>query len=155
MHRQPLSDGGQGGQILSHLQLRQVRRCGQLPAGSHLRPGPSGGTRQALRDPEGSRRSALDLSDYMKRRVYMYASGDCVARLRIDPFLVSDVIDMFGKNVTFSDEDDSGVTVTVYASEMSVEQFAKSYVPHVTVLGPELLRKKVKGMLEQTMGGYQ
>lgn len=91
----------------------------------------------------------------MKRRVYMYASGDCVARLRIDPFLVSDVIDMFGKNVTFSDEDDSGVTVTVYASEMSAEQFAKSYVPHVTVLGPELLRKKVKGMLEQTVGGYQ
>ena len=91
----------------------------------------------------------------MKRRVYMYASGDCVARLRIDPFLVSDVIDMFGKNVTFSDEDDSGVTVTVYASEMSVEQFAKSYVPHVTVLGPERLRKKVKGMLEQTVGGYQ
>ena len=73
----------------------------------------------------------------MRRHIYMYASGDCVARLRIDPFLVSDVIDIFGKNVTFSDEDDSGVTVTVFANEMSVEQFAKSYLPHVTVLEPE------------------
>ena len=91
----------------------------------------------------------------MKRRVYMYASGDCVARLRIDPFLVSDVIDMFGKNVTFSDEDDSGVTVTVYASEMSVAQLAEGLLPQVTVRGPEILGKKVKGMLEQTVGGYQ
>lgn len=97
----------------------------------------------------------LDLATYMKRHVYMYASGDCMARLRIAPFLVSDVIDLFGKDVTFSDENDDGITVTVYANEMSIEQFAKSYAPHVTILGPEALRKKVKGMLEQALEGYQ
>lgn len=107
---------------------------------------------ETLKDADGR---PLDLADYMKRHVYMYASGDCAARLRVASFLVSDVIDLFGKNVTFSDEDSSGVTVTVYANEMSVEQFAKSYVPHVTVLGPEILRKKVKGMLEQALEGYQ
>lgn len=97
----------------------------------------------------------LDLENYMKRHVYMYASGDGMARLRIAPFLVSDVIDLFGKDVTFSDEKDDGITVTVYANEMSIEQFAKSYVPHVTILGPEALRKKVKGMLEKALESYQ
>ena len=104
---------------------------------------------------KGAGGCALNLEDYMKRHVYMYASDDGTARLRIAPFLVSDVIDLFGKDVTFSDENDDGITVTVYANEMSIEQFAKSYVPHVTILGPEALRVKVKGMLEQALEGYR
>lgn len=97
----------------------------------------------------------LDLAEYMRRHIYMYASCDCRARLRIASFLVSDVIDLFGIDISFSDEDDSGVTVTVFANEMSVEQFAKSYLPHVTVLEPEALRNRVKGMLERALEGYQ
>ena len=97
----------------------------------------------------------LDLAEYMRRHVYMYASGDCRARLRIASFLVSDMIDLFGMDIAFSDEDDNGVTATVFANEMSVEQFAKSFAPHVTVLEPADLRDRVKGMLERALEGYQ
>ena len=103
----------------------------------------------------GSDERPLELAEYMRRHVYMYAGGDCRARLRIAPFLVSDVVDLFGRDVAFSDEDDGGATVTVFANEMSVEQFAKSFAPHVTVLEPADLRDRVKGMLERALEGYQ
>lgn len=103
----------------------------------------------------GSDERPLELAEYMRRHVYMYAGGDRRARLRIAPFLVSDVVDLFGRDVAFSDEDDGGTTVTVFANEMSVEQFAKSFAPHVTVLEPADLRDRVKGMLERALEGYQ
>ena len=46
----------------------------------------------------------LDLAEYMRRHIYMYASGDCRVRLRIAPFLVSDVIDLFGMDISFSEK---------------------------------------------------
>ena len=97
----------------------------------------------------------LDLAEYMKRHVYMYASGSSRAKLRVSRAILSDVIDLFGKDVVFSDEDETGVTVSVYANEMSVEQFAKSFAPNAAILEPPHLREKVKGMLEKTLELYQ
>ena len=96
----------------------------------------------------------LDLSEYMRRHVYMYASGNSRAKLWVSRAIVSDVIDLFGQDVTFSDEDEEGACVTVYANEMSVEQFAKSFAPNAAILEPAHLREKVKGMLENTLKLY-
>ena len=91
----------------------------------------------------------------MKRRVYMYASGDCVARLRIDPFLVSDVIDMFGKSVKFGGETADTVEVSLTANAMAIEQFAKNFAPDVLVLEPPSLREKVRNDLERGAAAYR
>lgn len=76
---------------------------------------------------KGAGGCALNLEDYMKRHVYMYASGDGMARLRIAPILVSDVIDFFGKDVTFSDENDDGERVSIKCGrkerKMHLDQF--------------------------------
>lgn len=65
--------------------------------------------------------------------------------------MVSDVIDLFGKDVVFSDETEESVTVSVYANEMSAAHFA----PDVTVLEPKKLRENVKNQLQQALGKYQ
>lgn len=50
------------------------------------------------------------------------------------------MIDLFGKDVVFSDETEKSVTVSVYTNEMSAAHFA----PDVTVLEPKNLRENVK-----------
>ena len=69
--------------------------------------------------------------------------------------MVSDVIDLFGTEVTFSDEDNTGVTVTAFTNEMAMEQFALNFAPDVTVLEPQRLREKVKNALEKALEKYQ
>lgn len=49
----------------------------------------------------------LDLAEYMKEHVYMYSSGSAQAKLRISRSRISNVIDLFGKEVTFFDKDET------------------------------------------------
>lgn len=103
---------------------------------------------------QGADGKPLNLSDYMKKHVYMYASDNCRAKLRINRAMISDVIDMFGKDVSFSDEDEMDVTVSVDANEMSIAQFAQSYAPDVVLLEPKQLADKVKNSLLEAVGKY-
>ena len=102
----------------------------------------------------GSEGQPLNLADYMKKHVYMYTSGNCRAKLRICRAMISDVIDIFGKDVVFSDEQEQEVSVSAYANEMSVAQFAQSFAPDVVVLEPIGLREKIKNNLRQSLEKY-
>ncbi len=103
----------------------------------------------------GAGGQALDLAAYMKEHPYMYASDNVQVKLRVRRALISDVIDLFGSDVRFSDEDDSAVTVTIVINEMAAERFARSFAPDVVVLEPESLRGKVVDALERTLEAYQ
>lgn len=103
----------------------------------------------------GSDGQPLDLSQYMKTHVYMYTSDNCRATLRIVKPMISDIIDMFGKDVRFFDEDGDGVSVTVKANEMSVLQFAQNYAPDVVILEPKDLAEKIKKRLQQAVEKYE
>ena len=102
----------------------------------------------------GSNGRPLDLSEYMKKHIYMYSSDNCRATLRIVKPMISDIIDMFGKDVSFSEETGDGVTVTVNANEMSIEHFAQSFAPDVIILEPKALAEKVKNRLQQAVEKY-
>ena len=63
--------------------------------------------------------------------------------------MISDVIDMFGTDVRFSDKDETGVTVTTTTNERAMEQFALNYAPDVMVLKPENLRQRIIEQLKK------
>ena len=65
------------------------------------------------------------------------------------------MIDLFGKDVVFSDETEESVTVSGYTNEMSAAHFAQSFAPDVTVLEPKKLRENVKTQLVQALEKYQ
>ena len=69
--------------------------------------------------------------------------------------MISNVIDMFGTDVRFSDKDENGVTVTTTTNERAMEQFALNYAPDVMVLRPESLRKKVVEKLRKAVEAYE
>ena len=110
---------------------------------------------ESFTSPEERGGQPLDLAAYMREHIYMYAGGSCRAKLWVSRPLISSVIDLFGKDVVFSREDAEGVVVSVYANEMSIEQFAKSYAPNTAVLEPPELRKKVGDMLRRTAALYE
>lgn len=91
----------------------------------------------------------------MKKHVYMYSGGNCRAVFRVCRAMIGDVIDLFGKDVVFSDETEESVTVSVYTNEMSAAHFAQSFAPDVTVLEPKNLRENVKKQLVQALEKYQ
>ncbi len=97
----------------------------------------------------------LNLKEYMAEHIYMFA-GDCVhARFRIPRAMIGDVIDVFGHEIRFIDENDTHVTVLAYVNEQAMLQYAKSFAPDVVVLGPEKLVEKVKGDLEKAYKIYK
>lgn len=97
---------------------------------------------------------SFDLAMYMKEHPYMYSSENIRVKMRIVKPMITDMIDIFGKDIAFSDEDETGVNVSVYASETATEQFAKSYAPDVIVLEPQDMANRIKESMERSMRQY-
>ena len=69
---------------------------------------------------KGSDGRKLDLEEYMDKHVYMFSGENVRAVFRADKSLISDIIDMFGKEVRFSEESDDAITVTVNVNELAM-----------------------------------
>ncbi|MBQ8028607.1 MAG: WYL domain-containing protein [Clostridia bacterium] len=104
---------------------------------------------------KGSNGQRLNLEKYMNERVYMFSDESTKVKFRISKPMISDVIDVFGKNVAFSDEDKNGVSVTVYTNKAAMKQFAKSFAPDVIVLEPHDLRDNIRNELKTAIEKYE
>ncbi len=107
---------------------------------------------ESLRGADGR---PLDLLAYMKKHVYMYSGGDSWAKLSVVRPMVSDIIDLFGTDVAFTDSGGERVTVTVCANETSIEQFARAYAPDVIVLEPEAMAGRLAEGMERALAIYR
>ncbi len=97
----------------------------------------------------------LDLAEYMKEHIYMYSSENVRVKFRIVKPMITDVIDLFGKEVTFSDENEAYVSVSARINERAMLQFAKNFAPDVEILQPERLRNELKQELEKAAAVYR
>lgn len=97
----------------------------------------------------------LDLAEYMKQHVYMYSSENTHVKFRVVKPMISDVIDMFGKDVTFTDENETHIMVTTKTNERAMLQFAKNFAPDIEILKPERLRNTMREELEKALEVYR
>lgn len=103
---------------------------------------------------KGSSGQALDLASYMKEHPYMYAGSNVHVKFRMARSMIGDMLEVFGKEVKFSEEDEAEVTAVVRTNEMAAEQFAKNYAPDVIILEPKRLRERVKEGLKKGLNAY-
>jgi len=103
----------------------------------------------------GSDGRPLDLKEYMEKHIYMFAGENIRAVFRIEKSCLSDVIDMFGKDVKFSDESDKEITVTADVNELAMEHFAKAYTPWIEIIRPVALRERMMYNLSAGLEKYQ
>ena len=104
---------------------------------------------------DGAGNQKLDLYQYMTNHVYMFSGENVPVKFRIFKSLISDVIDMFGKKINFSDETDVYVTVSANVNDMAMYQFAKNFAPNVLILEPVYLADKLKKDLTETTKLYE
>lgn len=97
----------------------------------------------------------LDLPKHMAEHLYMFPGDSVRVKFRAQKYLLNDIIDWFGKDVTFSSENDETVDVSVMVNRTAMEMWAMQYALHVEVLEPEELREKVKENIEKAADKYR
>ena len=96
----------------------------------------------------------IDLPKHMAEHIYMFSGVSERVTIRIDKFLVNDVIDWFGKDVSFYDETEDEVTASVVVNLKAMRYWAMQYANHVEVLRPAELREQIKTDLQNALSKY-
>lgn len=98
---------------------------------------------------------AINLPKHMAEHIYMFSGENARVAMRIEKFLVGDVIDWFGKDVIFHNETETSVDVSVATNLKAMRYWAMQYANHVEVLRPEKLREEIKGDLLAAVEKYK
>ena len=104
---------------------------------------------------KGSDGRPLDLKEYMDKHIYMFSGENVRAVFRIEKDCLSDVIDMFGKDIKLSEETDTHITVTANVNDLAMEQFAKAFTPWIEVIKPVTLREKMIENMSEGLEKYK
>ncbi|MBR2319752.1 MAG: WYL domain-containing protein [Clostridia bacterium] len=86
---------------------------------------------------------------------YMYTDQPRHIELRADKKIIDQIIDWFGTDIFFLEEDENHIRATVKASPMAMEHWATQYIKHVEVLSPSSLRKAIKESLAEGIDKYK
>ena len=102
----------------------------------------------------GSNGESLNLKRYIEEHIYMYVGDSERAKLRVNKNMISDIVDIFGKDIKVIDETDSHIDVYVKANTESVLHMAQRYAPDVVILEPQNLRDEIIKRLKMGVEGY-
>jgi len=97
----------------------------------------------------------LNLPKHMAEHLYMFPGESGPVTFRMKKHILNDVIDWFGKDVTFSDESDDEVTARVEVNLRAMKLWAIQYGPYVKVLSPQSLADEVKTSLKAAFEQYE
>jgi len=93
------------------------------------------------------------LSEYMKEHIYMFGGETVHARLKVDTYLIGQMIDWFGKEFTVVSDDGTKCEIRLTVNENALFYWAMQYGQHVEVMSPthirDWIRKAVGEMIEK------
>ena len=84
----------------------------------------------------------------------MFADKTQRVTFRAKKYIISEIIDWFGKDVRFTDESEDEVTAIVTVSKMAMKFWAMQYAEHITVISPDELVKDITYALESSLTRY-
>ncbi|MBO4264995.1 MAG: WYL domain-containing protein, partial [Clostridia bacterium] len=96
----------------------------------------------------------FNLPKHMAEHIYMFSGASAPVSFRAKKYLISDIIDWFGKDVRFSDETDDEITVTTTVNIKAMRIWALQYALHIKVLSPQTLADDVKSDIEKALANY-
>ena len=98
--------------------------------------------------------NGLDLPKHMAEHIYMFSDETERLQFRAKKYIISEIIDWFGKDVNFTDETEDEVTAEVKVSRMAMKFWAMQYAEHITVTSPESLAEEIGNTLRTAAGKY-
>jgi len=97
----------------------------------------------------------FNLPRHMAEHIYMFAGDSVPVRFRAQSYLAGQIIDWFGRDAEFSNDNGDTVNVRVKVNEQAMIFWALQYGQHVEVLEPSPLREKVKNAAMEIAGKYE
>ena len=86
----------------------------------------------------------FNLPKHMAEHIYMFAGESVPVKFRADSDLAGQIIDWFGTDAKFIDDNGETVEVRVTANEQAMKYWALQYGQYVDILEPKHLRDSVK-----------
>ena len=96
-----------------------------------------------------------DLPRHMAEHIYMFAGKGTHITLRIEPFMMDDIIDWFGKDFSILEDTETALTITLQCNEAAMLYWALQYGQHVEVIKPDSLRKKLQAAAASLYSKYK
>jgi len=98
--------------------------------------------------------NGIDLPQHMAEHIYMFSGESETVTFRLKKYILNDVLDWFGGDITFSDETPDEVTAKVKVNHEAMRRWALQYALHTRVLTPAHLVDQVKEDLKNAMVNY-
>lgn len=89
--------------------------------------------------------NGLDLPKHMAEHLYMFTGESAPVTFRAKKYLITDLLDWFGKDIQFSDENDDEITARVMINLDAMRKWALQYALHIKILAPKKLADAVRG----------
>lgn len=99
--------------------------------------------------------NGFDLSKHMAEHIYMFSDESDTVTFRVKKYILDDVMDWFGKDLTFFDETEDEVSVRVRVNLAAMRCWAMQYALHAKILSPELLAEQIKEDLKKAIENYE
>lgn len=99
--------------------------------------------------------NGFDLSKHMAEHIYMFSDESDTVTFRVKKYILDDVMDWFGKDLTFFDETEDEVSVRVRVNLAAMRCWALQYALHAKILSPKLLAEQIKEDLKKAIENYE
>ena len=93
-------------------------------------------------------KNGFDLPKHMAENIYMFGGESVWVKFRAKRYIIKDILDWFGYDARFTDDDDESVITEVKVSEQAMFYWALQYGEHIEVLSPNSLRESVGAAAE-------
>ena len=97
----------------------------------------------------------INIPTHMAEHIYMFSGKSDRVRMRVDVNLISDVIDWFGKDVSFFNKTENSILASVVVNLQAMRYWAMQYANSVEVLHPQELREQIKKDLLAAVEKYK
>ena len=98
--------------------------------------------------------NGFDLPRHMAEHIYMFTGKSALVTFRAKKYLLNDIIDWFGGEISFFDETEEEVSARVHVNLDAMRRWAMQYALHMRILSPASLAEQVKSDLKQAAENY-
>ena len=98
--------------------------------------------------------NGFNLPKHMAEHTYMFSGDSAYVKMSVEKFLMSDLVDWFGKDFQIIKEEETTLKIRVYTNEKAIRFWALQYGPYVEVLEPQSLRKQLKDDIKVMVNKY-
>ena len=99
--------------------------------------------------------NGFNLPKHMAEHLYMFSGDSIPVTFTAKKYLLNDLLDWFGKDITFTDETEDDITVRVTVNEQAMRRWAMQYALHIKILSPASLAEQMKKDLTAELKHYE